>query len=199
MQGTIADGIATFRGVPYAAPPIGSLRWKPPAPPAAWDGVRPATAFGPPCPSADPSRITQGRRVVGGGADIFIGVPLAPGSSEDCLHLIIWAPVERERAAVMVWLQPLGASSLPFFDGAAFAHDGIVFVTIDYRQLTFGNFAHPALTREAELDQPLARFQTMDQMAALRWVKENIASFGGDPGNVRSSATRRAPPPRCSS
>jgi para-nitrobenzyl esterase len=122
--------------------------------------------------------------VVGGGADIFIGVPMAPGSDEDCLRLNIWAPVDAKRAAVMVWLQPLGASSLPFFDGAAFARDGVVMVTMEFRQLTFGNFAHPALTLEAKRDEPLARFQTMDQIAALRWVRQNIEAFGGHSGNV---------------
>jgi para-nitrobenzyl esterase len=84
----------------------------------------------------------------------------------------------------MVWLQPIGPSSLAFFDGASFARDGIVFVSLDYRQLTLGNFAHPALTAEATPSEPLGRFQTMDQIAALEWVKANIAAFGGDPENV---------------
>ena len=184
VQGAMVDGVVAFKGVPYAAPPVASLRWKPPQPPSKWKGVRSATEFGPPCPSIDGSKVAQGRRVVGGGADVFIGVPLAPGSNEDCLHLNIWAPVDAKGAAVMVWLQPLAGSSLPFFDGAAFARDGVVMVTLDYRQLTFGNFAHPALTNEAKPGEPLARFQTMDQMAALRWVKRNIGAFGGDSGNV---------------
>jgi para-nitrobenzyl esterase len=84
----------------------------------------------------------------------------------------------------MVWLTPLGPSSSAFFDGAAFARDGAIFVSFDYRQLTLGNFAHPALTAEAASDTPLAQFRTMDQIAALAWVKENIAAFGGDPDNV---------------
>jgi para-nitrobenzyl esterase len=84
----------------------------------------------------------------------------------------------------MVWLQPIGPGSNPVWDGSAFARDGVVLVTIDYRQLTLGNFAHPALTKEAKPGEPLGRFQTMDQMAALRWVKQNIAAFGGDAGNV---------------
>jgi para-nitrobenzyl esterase len=118
---------------------------------------------------------------VGGGADIFIGVPLAAGSNEDCLHLNIWAPVDAKDAAVMVWLQPLGASSLPFFDGAAFARDGVVMVTLEFRQL-IRHLAHPALTNEAMLDQPLARFQTMDQGGGAGLVKQNIATFGGNLG-----------------
>jgi para-nitrobenzyl esterase len=184
VQGAIEDGLVVFRGIPYAAPPVGPLRWRPPMPPASWQGVRNATEFGPSCPSVDGSRISEGRRVVGGGADVFINVPLAPGSSEDCLHLNLWAPLDAERAAVMVWLQPLGASSLSVFDGAAFARDGVVFVSLDYRQLTLGNFAHPALTNEAQPEEPLVRFQTMDQLAALTWIKRNIAEFGGDAENV---------------
>jgi para-nitrobenzyl esterase len=186
VRGATLDGVLSFKGVPYAAPPVASLRWKPPQPPSMWEGVRSATEFGPPCPSIDGSKISEGRRIVepGSGADIFLGVPLVPGSNEDCLHLNIWAPVNATRAAVMVWLQPLGASSLPFFDGAAFARDGVVMVTLEYRQLTLGNFAHPALTNEATPGEPLARFQTMDQVAALRWVKQNIAAFGGEPRNV---------------
>jgi para-nitrobenzyl esterase len=181
VQGAIENGLLVFRGVPYAEQP---LRWRPPQPPAPWDGVRDATKFGPPCPLPDFSKIAQGRRLVGGGADIFVDVPMAPGSTEDCLHLNIWAPRDAERAAVMVWLQPVGPSSLPLFDGAAFARDGVVFVNLEYRQLTLGNFAHAALTAEAAADEPLARFQTMDQIAALKWVKNNIAAFGGDPQNV---------------
>ncbi|MFC3079413.1 carboxylesterase/lipase family protein [Phenylobacterium terrae] len=184
VVGTEQDGVRTFRAIPYAAPPVGALRWRPPQPPAPWSGVRPATAFGPPCPSVDVAWIARGRRVAAGGFDIFLDVPTQPGASEDCLHLNIWAPVRAKRAAVMVWLQPLGAASAPQFDGAAFARDGVVFVNFDYRQLTLGNFAHPALTREAGPNEPLGRFQTLDQMAALRWVKQNIEAFGGDPDNV---------------
>lgn len=184
VVGTAADDLHIFKGIPYAAPPVGALRWKPPQAPAKWEGVRSATDFGPPCPSVDPAKIQQGRRLLAAGGDIFIGVPTAAGSSEDCLHLNIWAPAAAKRAAVMVWIQPLGASSLSVFDGAVFARDGVVMVTMDYRQLTLGNFAHPALTKEARPNDPLGRFQTMDQMAALRWVKQNIAAFGGDPGNV---------------
>lgn len=84
----------------------------------------------------------------------------------------------------MVWIQPLGPSSYPLFDGSAFARDGVVFVSMDYRQLTLGNFAHPALTKEAPASEPLARYQAMDQIAALRWVRRNIAAFGGDARNV---------------
>ena len=184
VRGVIEDGLVVFRGIPYAAPPIGPRRWKPPQPPARWEGVREVMGFGPPCPSVDLARAKEGRWIASATADIWIGIPMTKGSSEDCLHINIWAPVDARRAAVMVWIQPLGASSLPVFDGAAFARDGVVFVSLDYRQLTLGNFAHPSLTAEATADAPLARFQTMDQMAALRWIKDNIAAFGADPSNV---------------
>lgn len=183
LNGVVEGDLAIFKGIAYAAPPVGPLRWKPPQPPAKHQGVRNAMTFGPPCPAFDGSKMKQGRQL-SGAYDIFIGIPDAPGSSEDCLHLNIWAPVRAKRAAVMVWIQPAGPSAYPLFDGGALARHGVVLVTMDYRQLTLGNFAHPALTREAKPDAPLSRFQTMDQMAALRWVKENVAAFGGDPHNV---------------
>jgi para-nitrobenzyl esterase len=182
VHGAEIDGIRTFKGIPYAAPPIAALRWKAPQPPASWEGVRDATQFGPPCHGLDGRKVTPESRPFP--TDIYVGVPAAPGGSEDCLHLNIWAPADADGAAVMVWIQPLGAASMPLFDGTSLARHGVVMLTMDYRPLTLGNFAHPALTREARRDEPLARFQTMDQMAALRWVKQNIAAFGGDPGNV---------------
>lgn len=184
VQGAIDGDVAVYRGIPYASPPVGPLRWKPPQPPVSWEGALNASEFGAPCPSIDTGRIAEGRLTLVGGAAIFVDVPLAKGSNEDCLHLNIWAPTDAERAAVMVWIQPLGSSSLPVFDGAVFAREGVVFVTMDYRTLTIGNFAHPALTQAAGPNEPLARFQTMDQMAALRWVKQNIEGFGGDSDNV---------------
>jgi para-nitrobenzyl esterase len=128
--------------------------------------------------------MAQGRRLVGGGADIFVDVPMAPGSTEDCLHLNIWAPRDAERAAVMVWLQPVGPSSLRLFDGAAFARDGVVFrprVPPLYR-----HFAHPALTVKPN-EEPLARFQDDDQIAALKWSRTISPAFGGDRRTSRYS------------
>jgi para-nitrobenzyl esterase len=183
VAGAESSSVRTFKGIPYAAPPVGPLRWKPPQPPAKWEGVRDATKFGAFCPIIDGSKIAQGRQM-SGNYDIFIGVPLAQGSSEDCLHLNVFAPADAKKAAVMVWIQPLGPSAYPLFDGEALARQGVVMVTMDYRQLSLGNFAHPALTREAKPNEALSRFQTMDQMAALKWVKRNIAAFGGDPNNV---------------
>ena len=184
VGGRLEDGLRVFRGIPYAAPPVGALRWRPPQPAAAWQGVRDATQFGAPCPMINGAKMAEGQWLKRGGADVFIGVPLLTGASEDCLHLNIWAPADARRAPVMVWLQANGPASNPVFDGASFARDGVILVSLDYRQLTLGNFAHPALTSEADNKAPLARFQTMDQIAALRWIKRNIAAFGGNAGNV---------------
>jgi para-nitrobenzyl esterase len=184
VAGAEADGIRTFKGIPYAAPPVGPLRWKPPQAAMKWDGVRDATKFGPPCPTFDTSKYAQAKRRSDLGYDIFSGVPLAPGATEDCLMLDIWAPKDAKNAPVMVWLNALGASSNPIIDGTAFARDGVILVNFNYRQLSMGNFSHPALRAAAKPDEPLGRFQTMDQLAALKWVNDNIHAFGGDPGNV---------------
>jgi para-nitrobenzyl esterase len=184
VAGAESEGIRTFKGIPYAAPPVGPLRWKPPVAPLKWQGVRDATKFGPPCPTFDTTKYAQAKRLSGLGYDIFSGVPLAPGATEDCLTLDVWAPKNARNAAVMVWLNPLGASSQPVFDGTAFARDGVILVTFNYRQLSLGNFSHPALRKDAKHDEPLGRFQTMDQMAVLRWVKQNIRAFGGNDRNV---------------
>ena len=184
LRGVLVDGIRMFKNIPYAAPPVGPLRWKPPQASARWSGERDASAFGPPCPVFDQAKLSQGVAINGRGYDVWENVPSDPASREDCLHLNIWAPVGAKRAAVMVWIQPLAGGSHPLWNGTPFAQAGVVLITLDSRQMTTGIFAHPALTKEARPDEPLGRFQTMDQMAALRWVKRNIAAFGGDPGNV---------------
>src|SRR5687767_10826167 len=120
VKGVVEGELVVFKGIPYAAPPVAALRWKPPQPPANRVGVLNATEFGPFCPLLDGSKLTQGKRY-SGGADIFVGVPDAPGSSEDCLRLNVWAPIDANNAAVMVWIQPIGPSSYPLFDGAALA------------------------------------------------------------------------------
>jgi Carboxylesterase type B len=162
-----------FRNIPYAAPPVGPLRWAPPAPPAAWIGDRDATKAGPSCPQ--PMR-TDGAPNAGG----------ANGPvSEDCLHLNVYAPPDARGAPVMVWIHGgshrYGAGWV--YDGSNFARDGVVVVTINYRLGALGWFAHPALTAAAD-GGPLGNYGLMDQIAALRWVQRNIARFGGDPSNV---------------
>ena len=176
LQGQRADGIAVFEGVPYAAAPVGPLRWRPPVPAPAWSDVRDAAGFGPACPQP----------VSADGAP-NLGLYAGP-TSEDCLTLNVWAPPGARRAPVMVWIHGgghrFGAASMGLFDGAAFARDGVVLVSFNYRLGALAYFAHPSLTREAGPRQPLGNYGLMDEIAALRWVQRNIAAFGGDPRNV---------------
>lgn len=168
------SGIRVFRGIPYAAPPVGELRWQAPQPPGNWDGVRPANKFGAQC---------MQRRIFG---DMSFR---ASGMSEDCLFLNIWTPAKsaNERRPVLVYYYGggflAGDGSEPRYDGEAMAQRGIVALTVNYRLGVFGFFAHPELTKEsprhASGNQGL-----LDQVAALRWVQQNIAAFGGDPSRV---------------
>jgi para-nitrobenzyl esterase len=165
-----------FRAIPYAAPPVGALRWAPPAAVVAWSGDRAAAAPGPACPQ----KVSPGAPNLGG----YMGP-----TSEDCLTLDVTAPKTAPgRAPVMVWIfgggNVAGATNLPSYDAAGFARDGVVLVAMNYRLGPLGFFAHPALTAEAPTSQPLASYGLMDQIAALKWVKRNIAAFGGDPANV---------------
>jgi len=158
-----------FKGIPFAAPPVGNLRWRAPQPVAHWDGVRKADQLGPIC--------MQG---TGGGAR---------GASEDCLYLNVWtaAKTASERRPVMLWIYGggynVGSASQPDYDGEALAKKGVVIVTINYRLGAFGFFSHPELTKESDRREA-ANFGLLDAVAALRWVQKNIAGFGGDPKRV---------------
>lgn len=174
IEGVNKGGVSAFLGVPFAAPPVQDLRWRPPAPVAKWTGVRPAESFGADCIQEPMSS------------------PPGPGfvnpTNEDCLYLNIWRPRSSgRRLPVMVWIHGgafiMGAGSFPSYDGAAFAREGVILVTLNYRLGRFGTFAHPALRRE-QADRPVADFGLLDQIAALEWVRDNIASFGGDASNV---------------
>jgi para-nitrobenzyl esterase len=172
---TSADGkIQIFKGIPYAAPPVGDLRWKEPQPVAAWAGVRKATEFGARCMQA---RVYDDM------------VFRDSGPSEDCLHLNVWTPAPKTGAKfpVMVWIYgggfQAGATSEPRQDGEHLAHKGVVVVSMDYRLGIFGFFSHPGLTAESP-HHASGNYGLLDQAAALKWVHENIAAFGGDPGNV---------------
>ena len=178
LQGVVDDGVASFKGIPYAAPPVGELRWRPPQPPAPWTGVRPAAEFGADC--------MQGRF----GPPPAAGAPGPPASSEDCLFLNVWRPASATSGAklpVMVWIHGggfvFGSGSFPMTSGAQFAKHGVVLVSLNYRLGRFGFFAFPALSRERP-EEAKGNYAYMDQIAALQWVKRNIATFGGDPGNV---------------
>jgi para-nitrobenzyl esterase len=174
VAGTLtADGaIAMFRGIPYAAPPVGPLRWRAPEPPAPWSGARSAAEFGPAC--VQPER---------GGADRLAR------TSEDCLYLNIWAPVRvrAARAPVLVWIHggafTHGTASSASSDGEALARRGAVVVTFNYRLGPFGFFAHPLLTRESGHDAS-GNYGLLDQIAALQWVKANIRAFNGNPERI---------------
>ena len=167
------DGVSRFLGVPYAAPPVGELRWRPPAPAEPWDGVREATAF---APSAPQPPIHERSMLA---CDLS-------RQSEDCLYLNVWTggldPAEKR--PVIVWLHfggfIIGGAANPIFDGAALARGGAVVVTINYRLGRLGYLAHPALSAESP-DGVSGNYGLLDQVAALEWVRDNIAAFGGDP------------------
>jgi para-nitrobenzyl esterase len=171
---TESDGLRVYKGIPYAAPPVGSLRWQAPHPAASWSEVRPATEFGAQC--------MQQRQF----ADMVFR---ASGMSEDCLFLNVWtqAKNDRERLPVLVYFYGggfgAGDGSEPRYDGAAMARQGIVALTVNYRLGAFGFMAHPELTAESPLHAS-GNYGLLDQAAALAWVRDNIAAFGGDPRKV---------------
>jgi carboxylesterase type B len=170
VRGSGSDVVA-YKGIPYAAPPTGDLRWRPPVAPASWTGVRDATAFGPQCPQP------------GNNLAEVAAIP----SSEDCLTLNVWTPAasNAERLPVMVWFHGGGyaVGSGAAQDGEALARHGVVVVTLNNRLGALGFFAHPSLSRESEHGVS-GNYGVLDQIAALRWVHDNIAAFGGNPANV---------------
>ena len=171
VSGTTDGDIAVFKGIPFAAPPTGDLRWRPPQPPASWNDVRDARAFGAICPQ-EPDRAAKRLK-----------------QSEDCLTLNVWAPGIKPggKLPVMVWIYGGGfrggASAFPYYDGTELADHGVVVVSFNYRLGWLGFFNHPALAKE-NAGEPTGNYGLMDQIAALRWVQRNIAAFGGDPANV---------------
>jgi para-nitrobenzyl esterase len=176
VQG-VADGdIVHYYGIPFAAPPVGALRWREPQPAKPWSGALTADKFGHDCmQNAMPGAPWPHRE---------------PPPSEDCLYLNIWTPPGATAGAklpVMVWIYgggfQIGSSATVLFDGGHFAHDGVMLVSFNYRVNKFGFFAHPALTKENP-EGLLGNYGVLDQIAALKWVRANIAAFGGDPGNV---------------
>lgn len=173
VQGVVGDGIASFKGIPFAAPPVGELRWRAPQPVAAWEGTRAADRFGPSC--------MQAERMM-----TFLSAP--PEISEDCLYLNVWTPADApgEQLPVMVWIYgggfSAGTTSSAAYDGTALAEAGVVLVSVNYRIGPFGFFAHPELADDA--DAASGNQGMADLIAGLEWVQRNIAAFGGDPGNV---------------
>jgi para-nitrobenzyl esterase len=172
-----SDGVTdVYKGIPFAAAPVGPLRWAPPRPAPAWNGERDAGDYGPACPQP----INADGKPNGGG---YVG-PI----SEDCLSVNVFAPHGAHGAPVMVWIfgggNVHGANSVPSNDGTSFARDGVVLVSVNYRLGALGFLAHPALTRAARPGEALGNYGTLDQIAALTWIKRNIKVFGGNPDNV---------------
>lgn len=179
-----AGDVYSYKGIPFAAPPIGTLRWKAPQPVVPWSGVRRADTFG-------PSPVQGVPNPFGPWSAEYL-IPKTP-ISEDCLYLNVWTSKQATRKKpVLVWIYGggfgSGGSSVPIYDGEATARKGIVFVSVNYRVGPFGFFAHPDLAREASESTPARQasgnYGLMDQIEALRWVQQNIARFGGDPTNV---------------
>jgi para-nitrobenzyl esterase len=190
LQGVADGGVVSYKGIPFAAPPVADLRWRPPQPATRWTGVRQAAEFGADC--------MQGR---------FGPPPPGPGTtppsarsspvasperspSEDCLFLNVWTPASaapRAKLPVMFWIFGggfvFGSSALPNTSGTQFAKQGVVLVAANYRVGRFGFFAFPSLSQEHR-DEPKGNYAYMDQIAGLKWVRQNIAAFGGDPNNV---------------
>jgi para-nitrobenzyl esterase len=173
VAGTVEGDLAAFKGIAFAAPPVGDLRWKAPQPVKAWSGVRQATAFAPAC-MQNPSALRS----------------QAPGisASEDCLYLDVWTPARttREKLPVIAWIYGGGfnggMTSAPLYDGANFARRGVVFISLAYRVGPFGFLATPELSRES--GHGSGNYGLLDQIAGLKWIRKNIAAFGGDPSRV---------------
>lgn len=175
LEGLTEGTLHVFKGIPYALPPVGPARWRPPSPMPRWEGVREATEFGPASIQPKPRA----------GSIYFAGDP--PPMSEDCLTLNIWAPADAHNAPVFFWIHggslTWGASSESYYDGAQLAARGIIVVTINYRLGVLGWLAHPELSAESPLGIS-GNYGLLDQIEALRWVKRNIGTFGGDSSNV---------------
>jgi para-nitrobenzyl esterase len=173
IQGVEEDGIFSYKGVPFAAPPVGDLRWKSPQPVVPWQDVKKAEAFAP-----GPMQDTAFGAILGGPQEI----------SEDCLYLNVWTGAKKvnEKRPVMVWIYGggfgIGMTSSPAYDGANLAKKGVVLVSVAYRVGPMGFLAHPELS--AETSNGSGAYGIQDQIAGLKWVRENIAKFGGDPSNV---------------
>ena len=170
LEGTVENGLTVYRGIPFAAPPVGELRWKGPQPAASWQGVRKADHFATGCMQS-------------------MGGPPPSGLSEDCLYLNVWTPAKsaKDRIPVLVWIYGGGfnggATSIPDYSGERLAQRGVVLVSIAYRVGTLGFFSHPELSAESP-QRVSGNYGLLDMIAGLQWIQKNIAAFGGDPKRV---------------
>jgi len=175
LEGTVEEGLTVYRGVPFAAPPVGNLRWRAPQPAPAWDGVRRADKFAPQCVQAGFGPPPQGEQ--------------PPPMSEDCLYLNVWTPAKAasNRIPVLVWIYGGGfnggATSVPTYSGEKLARKGVVLVSIAYRVGPIGFLAHPGLSAESP-QHVSGNYGLLDMIAGLKWIQKNIAAFGGDPNRV---------------
>lgn len=174
VKGAVEDGVTSWKGIPFAAAPVGALRWRAPQPVQRWSGVRETTRYGHDCM----------QKPFGGDA-----APLGTPPAEDCLYVNVWKPAGATgKLPVLFWIYGggfvNGGSSPPTYSGANLARQGVVVVSFNYRVGRFGTFAHPALTAEDADKGLLGNYGTLDQIAALRWVRRNIATFGGDPHQI---------------
>ena len=173
VQGIVEDGLTVYRGIPFAAPPVGDLRWRAPQPAIKWDGVKETVKFAPAC--------IQGMMMGPGGS--------GPAPSEDCLYLNIWSPAKspRDRVPVFVWIYgggfAMGSTSEPTYSGEKLAKKGVMLVSIAYRVGQMGFFVHPELSAETK-NHVSGNYGLLDMIAGLQWIQKNIAAFGGDPHKV---------------
>jgi para-nitrobenzyl esterase len=173
VRGTTEGDLSLYRGIPFAAPPVGSLRWRAPEPAPRWSGVRDADRFAASCMQQPPAELRESGTLV---------------LSEDCLYLNVWTPARSGDALpVMVWIYGggfnQGSTAIPLYSGEELAHHGVVVVSVAYRVGPFGFLAHPGLSAEST-HHVSGNYGLLDQIAALRWVRRNIAAFGGDPHRV---------------
>jgi para-nitrobenzyl esterase len=175
LKGTVENGLTVYRGIPFAAAPVGDLRWRAPQPASRWDGVRSADKFAPECVQASMGPMPAGMQ--------------PPPMSEDCLYLNVWTPAKAasDRIPVLVWIYGggynAGATSIPTYSGDKLANKGVVLVSIAYRVGPIGFLAHPGLSAESPRHVS-GNYGLLDMIAALQWIQKNVAAFGGDPNKV---------------
>jgi para-nitrobenzyl esterase len=180
ISGTVKDDVHAFKGVPYAAPPVGALRWKAPHPLTSWTDTLSCKEFRASPMQNEPKAFRMWTEE--------FQPPVEP-ISEDCLYLNVWTPAKstEDKLPVMIWIPGgafiNGSGSCPIYDGEAIAREGVVYVSINYRLNIFGFMAHPDLTKESP-HKSSGNYGIMDQIAAIEWVKKNIKAFGGDPDHI---------------